>query len=592
MGSYLTINPDMKAVFDRIEKSDRPILISAVTSSKDPLVVQLSTLVQGRAASWATVKDVGSDEQTRSVLDTVKAFRPQDENACWVGVALTACSQDKLSGVVVLNLGTPDLAKPLYQELQLFVPIANALLTGAPGGANPGSSNPNPGGSVGPGGSNPGGSFNPGGSVPPMPMGGNPNPGGSIGPGGSVPPMPMGGNPNPGGSIGPGGSFNPGGTNPGGPQGPPALTLTQDKALVEIDAALLFSGEKNKNRADQEIGQLITRLKVGAESASSRSRIHELAAALQRYVEKNRHFPRGTIKRELTAERFVEWGPDQRVSWMAELLPYLGDSEFANLPVDGEHGSWNEGNNLRFASVMVPQYISHADPSAPVLIHYPGVPLDVAVTNYVGVAGTGLDAADYAPGNAKDGVFGYDRETKAEDVKKGTIVLLQIPAGKTPWMGGGGATVRGVSEGADALQPFVGAEYQGRHGTFAVMGDFTVRFIPENTDPARFVTMCTLAGGGKVDDLDTVAPVVPDDNPVLKAGGPDAGPPPAPPPPPPDKPAGAASTPAGWQLDQKCVEGWRFQRLDAAFEGREVGKAVSLPSAKTPSRRADMTGSR
>ncbi len=140
---------------------------------------------------------------------------------------------------------------------------------------------------------------------------------------------------------------------------------------------------------------------------------------------------------------------------------------------------------------------------------------DVAATHFVGVAGVGMDAAEYPLGNAKAGAFGYDRETQPADVKDGldkTILLLQVPAElKAPWLAGGGATVRGVSSGPDPVRPFVCIEQQGKHGTFAVMGDGKVRFIPETIDPNVFRSLCTMAGGEKIDDLDKIAPVVPGD---------------------------------------------------------------------------------
>ena len=544
VGSYLTIDPGMKAVFDRMEKSDEAILISAVLPSKDPLVGDFGRLVQGRAASWQTSKDTPSDDATRSLLDKLKVFRPQDVSASWIGFSLTAFSSDRIAGVVAVDMGSELLAKPFVALAQPIIASVNGVLTGSsqettqpngngppgvgPIGPPPGASFPPPGGSFRPGGSFPpsGSSFPPPGAGGSSPRSGGPRPGGSFGPGAGLPPMPGAGVPP---MPGTGGSFGPGG-NPADPsQGQGPLTLEQDRSLILLSASLAFGGEKDKAKVDEEIGQLVTRLKAAAETASSRSRIHELAAALQRYVQANGHFPRGAVKRERTPERFVEWPPDQRVSWMADLLPYIGDGEFANLPLDGKNASWCEGRNLRFASVLIPQFISHSDPTAPLLVQYPGVPLDVAVTNYVGVAGRGMDAVDYPAGDPRDGIFGYDRETKPADVKDGldkTIALLQIPAGKTPWLAGGGATVRGVSEGPDALAPFVCADYQGRRGTFAVMGDYKVRFIPADIDPNRFVAMCTIAGGEKLDDLDQIAPVVPDDTPVAPppVAPPDMGP--------------------------------------------------------------------
>ncbi len=527
-----------------------------------------------------------------SFLDKVKVFRPQDVGVNWYGVGVSAFSSDKIAGVVALDAGSDLLAKSVVALSQPAISSLNGLLTGS---STPPNGNGPPG--MGPMFPPPGGS---GGFPPPGGSGGFPPPGGS---GGFPPPGGSGGFPRPGGSGGfppPGASggfqpavgdntFGPGGNaaNPSQARGP--LTLTQDKSLILLGGDLVFGGEKEKATVDQEIGQLITRLRAGAETASSRSRIHELAAALKHYVDENHHFPRGTVVRERTPERFVDWAPDQRVSWMADLLPYLGDGEYANLKrqIDGTHASWRERPNLRAASMMIPQFISHSDPSAPVLVRYPGVPLEVAVTNYVGVAGRGLDAADYPAGDPRDGIFGYDRETKPADAKNGlakTIALLQIPAGKTPWLAGGGATVRGVSEGPDALAPFVCADYQGRHGTFAVMGDFKVRFIPagnlnapDNIDLNKFLAMCTIAGGEDLDDIDKIAPVVPDDNPAAPPPGmgPEAPSPPPPLAPPVDKPeAGNTTQPLVWS-DYVSKEGGFTIRTPGTVKEQAV--AVKTP---------------
>ncbi len=229
--------------------------------------------------------------------------------------------------------------------------------------------------------------------------------------------------------------------------------------------------------------------------------------------------------------------------------------------MDGRNASWCEGANLRYASVMIPQYISHADPSASPLVRYPGVPLDVAVTNYVGVAGVGLDAADYPAGNPKDGIFGYERETKPEEIKDGldkTIALLQIPAGKTPWLAGGGATVRGVPEGPDAAARFACADYQGKHGTFAVMGDGKVRFIPWGTSIPRTTSIgisswrCARSRAGSRSTTSTrlrrwCRMTTRRRRVARREGGRR----------PPDNRAGKGDAPAGWSDD---VQGGRLQR--------------------------------
>jgi len=88
------------------------------------------------------------------------------------------------------------------------------------------------------------------------------------------------------------------------------------------------------------------------------------------------------------------------------------------------------------------------------------------------------------------------------------------PEHKAPWLAGGGATVRTVSdEPKDSpIAPFVcclypgkEAKWQGKRGTLAIMADGKVRFIPETIQAATFRALCTIAGGetiiGRLDDL-------------------------------------------------------------------------------------------
>jgi hypothetical protein len=77
---------------------------------------------------------------------------------------------------------------------------------------------------------------------------------------------------------------------------------------------------------------------------------------------------------------------------------------------------------------------------------------------------------------------------------------MQVPSTlKRPWLAGGGATVQGVPE-AKSVQPFLPQgnlikQYQGKRGTYALMADGSVRFIPENISDEVFKAMCTIKGG-------------------------------------------------------------------------------------------------
>ncbi|HZY84441.1 MAG TPA: DUF1559 domain-containing protein [Gemmataceae bacterium] len=310
-------------------------------------------------------------------------------------------------------------------------------------------------------------------------------------------------------------------------------------------------------------------LKGRADMAGGRSSAHELAAAVQAYLRDKGQFPQGALPRSPSPERGFAWRPDQRLSWAVELLPYLQDGDFRDLPTDREQ-SWDQGVNLQAAEKVVPQFLALGKGDKPLALYleYPGKPGKFVATNFVGVAGLGYDAADYAandPAAAKKlGVFGYDRVTKPGDVKDGldkTIVLIQVPhEQQAPWIAGGGSTVRGVSEDGDCVRPFVCAKYKMKPGdrdevpgTFAIMGDGKVRFIPAGIDPRLFRAMCTIAGGEEgLANIDGIAPVVPgdeDDQTELKTR-PAPPPPPAaaPPKPAPPKPAAGAVSPAGSRL--------------------------------------------
>jgi hypothetical protein len=241
---------------------------------------------------------------------------------------------------------------------------------------------------------------------------------------------------------------------------------------------------------------------------------HQLAQALVAYRDKNGGFPRGTFDRTVTSERQGRpWPPDQRISWMAELLPFLGYSEIYS-KIDPQK-SWRDDDNLLPAMSLIPQFIDGRDPNRNRYIRYPNVNVDVAATDFVGMAGVGMDAATYDEKNPveakKMGIFGYDRVTKVADIADGlpgTIALIQVPSAyKNPWLAGGGSTVRGCPE-TGCVKPFVSEQPDGKKGTNAVMADGAVRFIPDNIPDEVFKAMCTIKGGEKV-DLDKYTTLIP-----------------------------------------------------------------------------------
>jgi hypothetical protein len=335
----------------------------------------------------------------------------------------------------------------------------------------------------------------------------------------------------PGGAGGPRGPFGPGGAQPGTTAGEKPsswIRLQLQGKTVVLAGDLALNGpaaEKIRQGADS----LVVLVK-GRADMDGRSHLPELAAGLKTYVDKTGHFPRGTTDRPAAIDRAgLPWRPDQRLSWVPEVLPYLGDGTFANVARQVKADkSWDDEDNRLAAETLIPYMVAADAPLSSWWVRYPGVQLPVAATHFVGVAGVGLDAADYSATDAavagKLGVFGYDRQTTLADIKDGpeqTIALLQVPATyKTCWLAGGGSTVRGVPE-EGSVAPFVCTTYKGKKGTFAVMADGKVRFIPATISDKDFQALCTINGGEKV-DVDKIAPVVPAGGlrPELKAEAP------------------------------------------------------------------------
>lgn len=204
--------------------------------------------------------------------------------------------------------------------------------------------------------------------------------------------------------------------------------------------------------------------------------------------------------------------PYYRMSWMTALLPYLGhDNLTRRLAVDA---SWRDPANWLAARTVVPEFQDPTYPDAARFVNVSGLGVDLAATHVVGIAGVGLDAGEYGRDDpamvARRGVLSYEKSATIAEIQKGhglsqTILTVQVPhdglTGVSPWIAGGGSTLRGVPD-KNSIAPFVlttdrdgkPITYQGRQGTFATMTDASVRFIDKNVSDAVFKAMCTVQG--------------------------------------------------------------------------------------------------
>jgi hypothetical protein len=296
---------------------------------------------------------------------------------------------------------------------------------------------------------------------------------------------------------------------------------TQERLLVFLT---LHFGDPAEGRVRRNfVHQEVMKQKGYLDMASGDARIHEFARAIASFPQSNGGFlPRGTLERPVLSTRAGRpYSPDERLSWMVSLLPYLGPEQASLYGQIDRTKSWRDPGtsvdpgNLSLSSTLVPQFLDPEYPSSTWWVRYPGTSMDSAATHVVGIAGVGLDAADYSDLDAtmtkRLGVFGYDRAMKLKDITDkpaDTILAAEVsPLYKRPWMAGGGATVMGVPE-KNSVQPFV-ADHGGKRGTLVVMVDGSVRFISENVSDDVFKGLATARGGENIVLTTRDAPILP-----------------------------------------------------------------------------------
>lgn len=503
--TYRTIDPQLKRMLNELERDER----------NPPAIVYAEILDQrilNAKALAAAAKETG---------DTLSGMVSQIR---LVGLAVNQFNREKASAVLALEYVHDDDARKSVTEkivplLEKGRPVADLLLgtqtairnnvggqSGGPGGF--------PGGFPGPGGLAPPGG-EPGGGYPGAEgEGGDPRGGGRFGP--------MGGGMQPPGMIGPSGGFpgQPGfpGTGqrqPGSGQSSIEIELTD--RIVTLKAEVDWNEDKYASVVQPGISHLAGQMKGRMTVLTGEIDQHALAAAVVGLDRAKKPFPRGTLERDLSDERYrLPPPPDQRVSFFAELLPFLGKAGLRTQINEKKH-AWFDKENLPTAEAWVPEFLVPYYPQDSWRATHPRAEgKSLGGTNYVGLAGLGLDAARYDPANPelarRVGMTGYDWGSNPADVKDGlanTIYLIQTAPSQRPWIAGGGSTLVGVPDGDNPMEPFLHRRPDGKRGTYALMGDGSVRWIPEGTNPAVFKGMVTRAGAETLTDLDKVAPVVP-----------------------------------------------------------------------------------
>lgn len=190
----------------------------------------------------------------------------------------------------------------------------------------------------------------------------------------------------------------------------------------------------------------------------------------------------------------VDLEPEQRLAWHASLLVYLAALGLTpeELPRSlRADRPWDDDSQQPAIRTRIPTFLCPADPP-------PADPLRPGVTQYVGIAGLGADAATLSPDDPRAGAFRYDTPTPLSHFRDGTSHTIFI--GETnheigPWAQGGPATLRGVDPDRERYIG-IGEPFGGLHadGAWFAYADGSVRFITERVYPPAFRAQVLLAG--------------------------------------------------------------------------------------------------
>ncbi len=211
--------------------------------------------------------------------------------------------------------------------------------------------------------------------------------------------------------------------------------------------------------------------------------LRQIGLGLNKYADLHGRYPAATAPSK-------DLPPERRVGWTADVLPLMGErtaaEEYQQLAAQvARDKAWDVSPNLELSRARLRVFACPARLDAT-----PGT------TNYVGVAGLGLDAATLPRDNPDAGVFGYAQSARREEIAGGisfTFLVIETAQETGPWLAGGRPTVRGVPTDAEHYcgrgRPFGGLHFR---VTNVLWVDGSVRPLSDATPPEVFRAHATI----------------------------------------------------------------------------------------------------
>lgn len=225
----------------------------------------------------------------------------------------------------------------------------------------------------------------------------------------------------------------------------------------------------------------VQQAREAARRTQSRNNLKQIGLALHNYHDTFNKFPEGTVVESATEV-------EDRLSWQVSILPYIDQAPLYN--GFDMRKPFNRQPDESFVTVRIPVYTNPSLPFAR------GFEMGGS-TDYVGIAGLGVDGPKKKPGDKGAGAFAYDHPRGIRDITDGTsntVIVGDVSGDRGFWARGGKSTIRPFTAKPYIKGPdgFGGAHVGGGH---FLLGDGSVRFVSENIDPATMEALVTIQGG-------------------------------------------------------------------------------------------------
>jgi hypothetical protein len=242
----------------------------------------------------------------------------------------------------------------------------------------------------------------------------------------------------------------------------------------------------------------VPRVRQAAARIRCSNNLHCLGMALEGHHAAYSAYPTATVPHEVLP-------PERRLSWFVANYPFieqgllvLDRTKAWDAPenLEPSFGCWDDDGHRwqepvgEWVLLRCPLNPARAGPDSP------------GLTDFVGIAGVGTDAANRSLGYPGVGFFGYDRKASKEDIKDGlatTMMVVETSWKNGPWTAGGFPTVRGLDPSGG---PYLGVagQFGSKHGTNGLFADASVRVLADSIGPEVFEALATIAGGEEVPD--------------------------------------------------------------------------------------------